>query len=82
MAGAHAQTNSASTNHKLFQKKQRSFSGIIRVWEICGVRGLVVVSVVVLHFNTQHINCQGNTEVFFTQIESNQSIVLVFNSNA
>ena len=40
------------------------------------------MGVVVLHFNTQHINCQGNTEIFFTQIESNQSIVPVFDSNA
>ena len=36
------------------------------------------MGVVVSHFNTQHINCQGTPEVFFTQIESNQSIALFF----
>ena len=38
----------------------------------------ILQGLVVLHFNTQHMNCQGATEVFFTQIESNQSIVLFF----
>ena len=65
MAGAHAQTNAISTR-SYFNRNSVSFSGIIWVWEICGVQGLVVVGVVVLHFNTQHMNCQGTTEVFFT----------------
>ena len=76
MTGVHARTNLVSTR-SYFKRNSVSFSGI-RVWEICGVQGLVVVGVVVLRFNTQHINCQGTREVFFTQIESNQLKALYY----
>ena len=73
MTGVHARTNSVST--KSYFKRNS-----VRFPELLGF-GKFAKSKVLLYcilIRSIIMNCQGVTEVFFTQIESNQSIVLFF----